>query len=69
MKILILLVILTVFSREDSMFENKMLVLDYSPQKGALKSRGQHGRIRVSSQLDVMPNCGLGRASLKQMGV
>lgn len=33
---------------EDSMFDTKMLVLGYSPQKGALNSRGEHSRIRVS---------------------
>lgn len=39
------------------------------PQKGALNSRGEHGRMMSASQLDVMPDCGLGRATVKLMGV
>lgn len=66
-KIFILLVILVAFSREDSMFETKMLVLGL--QKKALSSRVSMVGYGPASQLDITPSCGLGRASLKETGV
>lgn len=47
MKILILLLILAAFSRKDSMFETKMLVLGLPPSEESSEFQGEHGRIRV----------------------
>lgn len=63
-----LLVILVAFSRGDSMFKTKMLVLGL--QKKALNSRvSMVGYGQPASQLDITPSCGLGRATLKEIGV
>lgn len=50
------------------MFETKMLVLGL--QKKALNSRvSMVGYGQPASQLDITPSCGLGRATLKEIGV